>query len=68
LARFFFGLRLVGLGKTPTAGELKALPNAQLSKVSSTSLGGGAEGSIGLGFGLALGPTFPTADTSMKAP
>ena len=31
LARFFFGLRLVGLGKTPTAGELKALPNAQLS-------------------------------------
>lgn len=31
LARFFFGLRLVGLGKTPTAGELKALPKAQSS-------------------------------------
>ena len=31
LARFFFGLRLVGLGKTPTAGELNALPKAQSS-------------------------------------
>lgn len=29
LTRFFFGLRLVGLGNTPTAGELNALPNAQ---------------------------------------